>query len=198
MLKPFRVRLARINSYFDRSYTQSYHARLMSGLLPAQIDPIRLADEGARLDGKLPGSELSRLQELVLSNSRPQQVAVDLQFERTGQGVRRMHGTIRTRVEMACKRCLQPLTVEVVAQPLFVLLQPGEAEPDDCETLIVEAPLSLVELVEDELLLAMPMSPGHADGQCEVAYPVAASKAPVAEKRANPFAELRGFKGKNQ
>jgi uncharacterized protein len=170
----------------------------MSGQLPAQIDPIRLADEGARLYGTLPGREMSRLHELALPNSRPEPVAVDLQFERTGQGVRRMHGTIRTQVEMACKRCLQPLKIEIVAQPLFVLLQPGEAEPEECEALVVEAPLSLTELAEDELLLAMPMSPGHTEGQCEVAFPVTAGKAPVAEKRKNPFAELRGFKGKNQ
>lgn len=177
---------------------QSYHARLMSGQLPAQIDPIRLADEGARLCGALPGREMVRLQELALPNSRPEPVAVDLHFERTGQGVRRMHGTIRTQVEMACKRCLKPLQVEVVAQPLFVLLQPGEVEPEEGETLVVEAALSLAELVEDELLLAMPMSPGHAEGECEIAFPITAGKAPVAEKKANPFAELRGFKGKHQ
>ncbi len=99
----------------------------MSGQLPAQIDPLRLADDGVRLVGTLPGSEMARLQDLALPNSRPELVAVDLQFERTGQGVRRMHGTIRTQVEMACKRCLKPLKVEVVAQPFFVLLQPDES-----------------------------------------------------------------------
>ena len=177
---------------------QSYHARLMSGQLPAQIDPIRLADAGARLNGALPGSEMLRLQELVHPSSRPEQVEVDLQFERTGQGTRQLHGTIRTMVEMACKRCLQPLKVEVVAQPFFVLLQPGEAETEESESLVVEAPLSLAELIEDELLLALPMSPGHVEGQCKVAFPVTASKAPVVEERANPFADLRGFKGKNQ
>ena len=170
----------------------------MSGQLPVQIDPIRLADEGARLCGTLPGSEMSRLQEFAVPDSRPGQVTLDLQFERTGQGVRRMHGTIRTQVEMACKRCLQPLKVEVVAQPLFVLLQSGEAEPEECETLVVEAPLSLAELAEDELLLAMPMSPGHAEGECEATFPITVGKPPVVEKRVNPFAELRGFKGKNQ
>jgi len=171
----------------------------MTGQLPMQIDPIRLADEGARIEGKLPGSEMLRLQELVLPGSRPEPVAVDLQFERTGQGLRRVHGIIRTQVEMACKRCLQPLKIEVVAQPLFMLLQPGESEPEEGETLVAEATLSLVELVEDELLLAMPMSPGHAEGECEIAFPV--TTGPVVtgtDKRANPFAELRGFKGKNQ
>jgi len=71
-------------------------------------------------------------------------------------------------------------------------------EPEGCETLVVDAPLSLAELVEDELLLAMPMSPGHAEGQCEVAFPVTVGKVPAAEKRVNPFTELRGFKDKNQ
>jgi len=170
----------------------------MSGQLPVQIDPIRLADDGVRLYGLLSGSGMSRLQDLVLPNSQAEQVAVDLHFERTGQGVRRLYGTIRTQVEMACKRCLQPLKIEVAAQSQFVLLQPGEAEPEDCETLVVEAPLYLAELVEDELLLAMPMSPGHAEGQCGIAFPVTAGKAPVVEKRVSPFAELRGFKGKKQ
>ena len=170
----------------------------MSGQLPVQIDPIRLADEGARLGGTLPGGEFARLRGLVLPDSRPEPVAVDLKFERTGQGVRRLHGTIRTQVEMACKRCLKPLQIEIVAQPLILLLEPNEAEPDDGETLVVGAPLSLAELVEDELLLAMPMSPGHGEGECAVAFPVTAGKALAGEKIVNPFAELRGFKGKNQ
>jgi len=166
--------------------------------LPVQIDPIRLADEGARLRGTLPGGAMSRLRELILQNSRAEPVAVDLHFERTGQGVRRMHGTIRMQVEMACKRCLKPLRIEIVAQPSCVLLQPGETEPEEGETLVAEAALSLAELAEDELLLALPMSPGHDEGQCEIAFPAPADKVPVAGKRANPFAELRGFKGKNQ
>lgn len=177
---------------------QSYHARLMSGQLPAQIDPIRLADDGARLYGSLPGSEMSRLQGLVHPGCWPDPVTVDLQFARVGQGVRQLHGTIRTQVEMVCGRCLKPLRVEVVAQPLFVLLQAGETEPQEGESLVVAAAVSLAELVEDELLLAMPMSPGHAEGQCKLALPATMGKAPEAEKRANPFAELRGFKDKHQ
>jgi uncharacterized protein len=168
----------------------------MSGQLPAQIDPIRLADEGARLRGVLLGSSMPRLRELTLSADRP--VAVELQFERTAQGVRRMRGTIRTQVDMTCRRCQKPLKIEIVAQPLFMLLQSGEAEPEEGEILIVEGPLSLIELVEDELLLAMPMIPGHAEGECELAFPMTTDKVSESKKKTNPFAELRGFKGKNQ
>ena len=48
------------------------------------------------------------------------------------------------------------------------------------------------------LPLAMPMIPVHAEGECDYASPVTTGKSPVTEKRANPFAELRGFKGKSQ
>jgi uncharacterized protein len=168
----------------------------MSGQLPAQIDPIRLADEGTRLRGVLPGHSMARLQELTLRADQP--VSVELQFERTAQGLRRMRGTLRTQVEMTCRRCLKPLKVEIVAQPHCTVLQPGEAEPEEGEALIAEGPLSLIELVEDELLLAMPMIPGHGEGECELAFPMTTDKASVTEKKMNPFAELRGFKGKNQ
>jgi len=169
----------------------------MSGLLPVQIDPIRLADEGTRLHGLLSDDGMSRLQELVLPSSLPVQIVVDLKFERSTLGVRRVMGMMRTQIEMACGRCLKPLKVEVVAQMQFVLLLPGETEPEDGEALIVNEPLSLAELVEDELLLAMPMCPGHAEGQCGVESPMHAGNAPVAEKRANPFSEMCGFKSKN-
>jgi uncharacterized protein len=168
----------------------------MSGQLPAQIDPIRLAEEGAHLRGTLSGDSMSRLRELTLLADQP--VTVDLQFARTAQAGHWVRGTIRTQVEMTCRRCLKPLQIEIVAQPNCAVLQPGEAEPEEGETLIVEGPLSLIDLVEDELLLAMPMIPGHAEGECELAAPMKTDKLSVTERKTNPFADLHGFKGKHE
>ena len=168
----------------------------MSGQLPVQIDPIRLADEGVRLDGVLPGGRLARLREQTLRADQP--VSVTLQFERTAQGERRLQGTLRTRVEVPCRRCLRPFELEINAQPHLLLLPVGEVEPEEGESLIIEGPLSLIDLVEEELLLAMPMFPGHAEGECEVALPETTGRKPATVTKKNPFAELRGFKEKNQ
>jgi uncharacterized protein len=168
----------------------------MSSQLPVQIDPIRLAEEGARLCGALSGNKMSRLQELTLLADQP--VTVDLQFERTAENGHWMRGTIRTQVEMTCGRCLKPLKMEIVAQPNCAVLRPGEAEPEEGETLIADGLLSLIELVEDELLLAMPMIPGHPEGECELAVPINTDKVSVTERKTNPFADLRGFKDKHQ
>jgi uncharacterized protein len=165
----------------------------MSGRLPVQIDPIRLADEGVRLQGELPGSGMLRLREFSTPGSRPAAVAVDLQFERAAQGTRRMQGTIHSCVETVCQRCLKPLTIEVTARPFLALLSSDAAEgADDGETLRVVAPIKLSELVEDELLLAMPMIPVHAEAEC--ASLARAGAAPGAGGKENPFAVLHELK----
>lgn len=170
----------------------------MSGRLPREIDPIRLADEGIRLQGELPGAAMARLRELAPTGGTPATVMLDLQFERTAQGTRLLHGSIRTTVGATCQRCLEPMSIEVSARPYFVLLGPGEAPvgvSEDTETLVIEGPLKLSELAEDELLLAMPMIPAHDDEAC--AAPGVAPQPPRAETgKPNPFATLRGQKGK--
>lgn len=173
---------------------QSYHARLMFDRLPREIDPLRLADEGVQIEGGLAGESLARLRELRHPGSAPEPVNVQLQFERTPHGVRLLHGTFRTQLVVTCQRCLGPLTLALQAHPLLVLLAPDEAPPtadEEAETLVVDAPVNLAELVEEELLLAMPMFPVHRDGECT---------APGAESvpgPKNPFAALGMLKGKD-
>ena len=167
----------------------------MSERLPVQIDPIRLADEGIRLRGELSDSDMPRLRTFSAPGSRPAAVTVDLQFERAAQGVRRMQGTIHVCVEMLCQRCLKPLAVEVTARPFLTLLQSNVAE-DDGEALRVTAPIRLRELVEDELILVMPMFPVHAGVEC-ASLPKAAV-VPVTEGKENPFAVLQKLNAKKQ
>ena len=136
--------------------------------LPATIDPVQLADRGAHLAGRLPLKAMSRLVRACLDDTGD--VFVDLHFERSEDGsVRRMHGCLRAALRVTCQRCLEAMTLDVAAAPQLLLVRPGqqdsllEQEPD---TLVVDKPLSLAEIVEDEMLLAMPMIPMHAPAQC--------------------------------
>lgn len=163
----------------------------MSGRLPEQIDPIRLAEEGTRLVGELPLDGFPRLREPCRPGSASGPVAIDLLFERVGQGVRLMRGRLQVRLELDCQRCLEALTLDLEATPFLQLLVPGEAPAGTgAETLVVEGPQRLSEFVEEELLLVMPMVPMHAEGDCV---------APLAsEKKSNPFSVLRERSGKDQ
>ena len=135
----------------------------MFSRLPAEIDPLRLADEGRTLEGEWQAGKFSRLAGITGA------VRVSLQFERLAQGARRMHGRIEATVETPCQRCLEPVRVPLRVEP-DVLLKVGETSNDasDTDVLAVNGPLKLAEYVEDELLLAMPMIPVHTDPACEL------------------------------
>ena len=139
----------------------------MSAILPDAIDPIRLADEGSSLEGELSVQAMPRLRELC-QNPAAMMVQVALRFDRGMHG-RMMEGTITTRLELTCQRCLGALEQDIVAKTRVVLSQAGESHPvlaEEVDFIEVAAPVSLPELVEDELLLALPMTPRHPQGEC--------------------------------
>lgn len=168
----------------------------MSGRLPREIDPIRLADEGVRLQGELAGGSMTRLREAFPGGQTAQPVAVDLRFGRTTHGERLMRGVIETAVEATCQRCLGRVRIALTARPTTVLLRPGEVPvtaAEETEALVVEGVLDLNELVEDELLLAMPMFPMHGEGECTAPGAVAPAR-PGKGERPNPFVVLQDLK----
>lgn len=178
---------------------RSYHAQLMSERLPRDIDPLRLAEEGVRLEGEIPGELFPRLLEWSVAGTQPDDVRIAVEFERTSHGVRLLRGIIGTRLTVTCQRCLRPMQLELEAHPFLVLLAPGDQPsggPEEAETLVVEGPIRLSEWVEDELILAMPMIPVHDEDVCSTPQngPLTESGA---EGKQNPFAVLDGFKPRN-
>lgn len=167
------------------------------GHLPGTIDPIQLAERGAHLTGTLPLKSMPRLAQGSLEGSGD--VAVDLAFEREeGEQVFVMHGTLRVPLRVTCQRCLEAMDLNLEAAPWLILLKSGERlqrHEDDADILVADKPLSLSSLVEDELLLALPMVPAHAADQCPVKVR-AASVAPGQTERGgkNPFSVLDRLK----
>lgn len=95
---------------------------------------------------------------------------------------------------LVCQRCLQPVEVPLVVRRDFrfvadeaqALAEDDEAEED---LLVADAHFDLAALIEDELLLALPLVPTHAD--CTA--PAVASS-PADAPRAHPFAVLAGLR----
>jgi uncharacterized protein len=96
-------------------------------------------------------------------------------------------------VVLQCQRCLQPLNepVRVDRQFRFVADEDTAAALDDeMEDEVLELPksLNLRDLVEDEMLLALPLVPRHA--VCPQAVPMQFGDVEEVEEKANPFASL--------
>lgn len=97
---------------------------------------------------------------------------------------------------LQCQRCLQPVETDIeVAHPLRFVADEAQAAALDAESdedvLALSRALDLRALVEDELLLALPLVPRHE--ACPTPASTSASGEDIVE-RPNPFAALAVLK----
>ena len=106
----------------------------------------------------------------------------------------RLHLTQTGNVGLPCQRCLEPMIIALSISSEFILVKdeseipPEEDDVEDHDYLVAEADMDVLQLVEDEILLALPYAPKHEIKDCAVKAEVNELKAP------NPFAALRDFK----
>jgi len=111
-----------------------------------------------------------------------------------------LHLTARARLWRDCQRCLQPVALDLdVARALRFVGDEATAEALDAESeddvLAMPRRLDLHDLVEDELLLALPLVPLH--DECPVSLPMASGSEldqSADESAPKPFAVLAGLK----
>jgi len=141
----------------------------MSKRLPEFVDPWRSADQGKRFSGRV---ELARLPRLATALKRPSgEVEFELRFERDSKRRSRIKGFVRSVLVVECQRCLGALSYPVdLSLDLAAIEVAAEAErlPEEIEPVQVEeGVIRLLDMVEDELILAIPQVPMHGEGDCE-------------------------------
>ncbi len=173
----------------------------VSGFDPSQLDVVRLADRAQTIRGRWPGAAMERLAQDATG------VPGDVEWSVRGEFLPApgskpelwLHLQIDAQVPMTCQRCLRPVALALnVARRIRFVRDEAEAErldeegEDDVMSLSPKG-LDLKALVEDELILALPLVPRHED----CAMPMPAAKADTAidiEARANPFQVLAALK----
>lgn len=167
--------------------------------LPEQLDPWRSAERGLSLSGVVPLREFPRLQDLLLVAEG--EAAYQIRFEPDHRGRALILGAVIAELVVECQRCLGPLSLPVDAALRLIAvrgLEEARGIEEPFEPLLVEEGVcSPLELIEEELLLALPHVPLHAEGTCGVpagsAEGAVAPESPVGEP-ASPFAGLADFK----
>lgn len=139
--------------------------------LPEIIAPQRLIKQGTCLEGYLP---LARMQRLQVEPTNTQ-VLVHLQFGTDVQHIHYAKGQATTEIVLTCQRCLELMTL-VLTAPIALALIEREAEeaqiPELYEPLLISDSLSLLTLIEDELILALPLAATHPLGTCQEPAPL--------------------------
>lgn len=171
---------------------------MLKGPIPPHVDPRKLADRATTLEGAWPLVQFSRLCEQLVSDAGS--VQARLEFGRDEQGLIVMRGTLEVEVQMVCQRCLEPVLLPVRSEFVYAVLREGasaDGVPKAYDALeLGEDPLDLLELVEDELLLALPIVPAHDPDDCQHPAGFAAAPEPSVEEvpRSNPFDVLAQLK----
>ncbi|MES9859325.1 MAG: YceD family protein [Candidatus Thiodiazotropha sp. LLP2] len=171
----------------------------MSKRFPDRLDPWRFADLNNQISGRLPFEAFSRLRECLMEADG--EVLFDLDFSRDERRYARLDGHIQAELALECQRCLGTLKFPVDREFSVVFVQGlNEAErlPDNLEPCLVEeGVVDFRELVEDELLLALPQVPMHDTDVCQLPREFALDEADLeteSDKQDNPFAVLSGLK----
>jgi uncharacterized protein len=172
---------------------------------PQRLDVEAFAKEGGRLEGEWPLPSLERLVEVAHPDARP--VDAD-RAQWHAEGEQRpvkgsapqtwLHVGATARLALVCQRCLGPVDTPVQAERSFLFVADEEtAARLDADTeedvLAMTRALDLRALVEDELLLALPVVPRH--DVCPEPLPLGQDDDGVEEEPApSPFAALAALK----
>ena len=174
-----------------------------------RLDVARFVLEAGALAGSAPLAGLPRLAGETAAQAIAADRPVVVDWRAQGEmrrdaglddGVARpaLHLRAQTRLPLTCQRCLQPVWTEV-AVDRHILFAPDEAqavrldERAEDDVLALSRDFDLLGLIEDELLLALPLAPRH--DRCPQALPgPAADSGDTAAGQPHPFAALAALK----
>lgn len=140
----------------------------MSGELPLRLDPLKAADRGWSMQGRIPLAGMERLAASLLEANG--EAECEFTFYRDTDGKRKLRLKYRAQPVLRCERCLGPLHEQVEGETVLRLVDAKlETADENDDVLAVGADgVYLKDVVEDELLLALPLIPRHATvEECE-------------------------------
>jgi uncharacterized protein len=162
----FAQRLKFVTHGFDARNRLTYDARPMSGSLYAWYslrDLESLADREVTLDGMLEVGKLARLKSLLHTDAGS--VSATLRFGQRSDGWVAVELRYKAAMELVCQRCLEPYRHEIDESANVVVADEGSmpaTTPAGFEPFeLREGRLQPAQLIEDELIVAMPLVPKH-------------------------------------
>lgn len=159
--------------------------------LPRQVDVLKLCQQSLVLEGQVPLAELPRLAEALPVDVGNRVLQPVLHFSVDDEGHRLMQGHLEISVPMVCQRCLEIMEYPIHADlhcAFVVSDEQAKSLPAHLEPVMLETDAThtaLYDLLEDELLLSLPIAARHEHcGEQQV------EKQQQTEARKKPFADL--------
>ncbi len=166
--------------------------------LRKNINPVQLAKQTEEIQGKLPLIDCERLDPLLRESGASVDFLLQFMQDDAMRTIVRMSVSAECIVE--CGRCLRPMPYQIAhSVELAVVANNDEASelPSSYEPLLLtESVVDLVSLIEDELLLNLPVMPSHSESECSASIPRQWTSNET-EKLSGPFAILKKLSDSN-
>ncbi|MGE6391144.1 YceD family protein [Psychrobacter pacificensis] len=176
----------------------------VSTSMPEHISLDKWADTGFEWSGEVDPNSFERLATTLSAEHDQSNTQLNAELYRRNN-VLHLAFTLKGDIWLTCQRCLQPVAVDLSDDYNIALLENDSQvrlinEEQDYllldEIVTEQSPERLLpfkRLVEDEILLKIPMAPKHDD--CEMSVEQF-GEIPEEEENENPFAALASLKGK--
>ncbi len=167
----------------------------MSARIPEIIDPIYLAEKRRTYEGKVALLKLSRLSDRV--NNLEDVATFQLDFTKIGK-LSVIKGVIRAKIQLECQSCLQFMDIEVNSDVKLAIVESDEEAaliPEDYEPLLCnDEKITFIDIIEDEILLSLPVIAKHEHACFEQRKPEITIENEEQSAKDSPFSILSNIK----
>lgn len=156
------------------------------------IDNIAFAKKREELNGHLTLGDCERLAELLNAEAGAKAASDTIQFTLQGDtnslGQHQLHLSIETDLTATCQRCLTPMPLILKLQYHYLITSVETDQPEESDDIDLQEPslaMDLLSLIEDEIIMALPIAPTHEDN--------CGPQVTQSGEKPNPFAALKGL-----
>ncbi len=166
--------------------------------LPLAVDAIRTAQKRLDYSGIYTASQVTRVAASVVSIDSDVQTSLSFDIDNLRLAV--INGQSDLTVTLECQRCGKTFEHQVHATYCFSPVrndEQAEALPEAYEPIEVDefGEVDLLAMIEDEIILSLPVVPVHESEHCEVSdADMVFGKLPAEVEKPNPFAVLASLK----
>jgi uncharacterized protein len=161
------------------------------------IDSLDFAANRREISGEIPIAELQRLQDVLETSRGILQYTVQGGVDK--QGIHFLDVGVAGQCRLRCQRCLEGFDYPVRLDTRLLLRDQASLDELDSEadgtaeeeydSILADKHLDVLDLLEDEILLSLPIAPKHALGTCQ-----ATDRENLQGAVKNPFAVLAELK----
>jgi uncharacterized metal-binding protein YceD (DUF177 family) len=169
--------------HFDRASAGPYHARAMGNPLRDRRTPLEFAASRQVIDFSIKISDFEQLERIVeddLEMLDPDKIPPDWResvingqlrfgFADARNGLPMVRGEIHGTLDAVCQRCLEPMQLPLSVELNLLFAGDGSATADEAGLEVwelEEETLRLHDLVEETLVMAMPIAAMHENEKC--------------------------------